>query len=71
MGEFSENELEDTYIRLELSLHNMVGLLVNDLHGAVLVDLASKLTRLLGSDLGDGTTSGLCPYCNRLILRIE
>ena len=62
---------EDTYIWFELSLHNVIGLLVDDLHGAVLVDLASKLTRLFGSDFGDGTTSGLCPNSDRLILRIE
>lgn len=61
----------NTYIWLELPLHNLVGLLVNDRHGAVLVNLSSKLARLLGSDLRDGTTSGLCPNSDRLILRVE
>ena len=61
----------NTYIWLELPLHNLVGLLVNDRHGAVLVNLSSELARLLGSDLRDGTTSGLSPNSDRLILRVE
>ena len=61
----------NTYIWLELPLHNVVGLLVNDRHGAVLVNLSSKLTRLLGSDFRNGTTSGLSPDSDRLILRVE
>ena len=61
----------DTYIWLEFPLHDVVGLLVDDRHGAVLVNLSSKLTRLLGSDLGNGTTTGLCPNSDRLILRVE
>ena len=61
----------NTYIWLEFPLHDVVGLLVDDRHGAVLVNLSSKLTRLLGSDFGNGTTSGLCPNSDRLILRVE
>ena len=61
----------NTYIWLEFPLHDVVSLLVNDRHGAVLVNLSSKLTRLLGSDFRNGTTSGLSPNSDRLILRVE
>ena len=45
-----------TYVRLELSLHDLAGLLADGRHGAVLVNFTSKLTCCVSGDFGDGAT---------------
>lgn len=42
-----------TYVWLELSLHNLAGLLVNRSHGAVLVDFTTKFASYVGNNFGD------------------